>query len=336
MNLLSINVKEDDLLKVDRELLQILLIDRTKENNKIKEKNIIWATDNYKKYGSSYAFEKQIKIELITAFNKNIIKPRIEKSKEEQQKRSREKAEVFTPSWIVNNQNNLIDEAWFERKNVFNIEENNSWKTNLERIQFENDKKTWKDYVSLTRLEVSCGEAPYLTSRYDATTGEFIEVKKRVGLLDRKLRIVNENTENKEDWIKWATVSVQNVYGFDWQGDNVFIARENVLFTIIEHYFDKFNEKIDDENLVNFAKIISWNIWQMDGIKFVVPNSCVATKKTDEQFNLFDFGFEEDENIECEGCKKNNHLKHTGIYCKIKDWGKNKIIRFVDVVYKKI
>ena len=34
-------------------------------------------------------------------------------------------AEVFTPSWICNAQNNLIDNAWFERKDVFNKEISN-------------------------------------------------------------------------------------------------------------------------------------------------------------------------------------------------------------------
>ena len=42
-----------------------------------------------------------------------------------QQQRSREMAEVFTPSWICNKQNNLIDNAWFGRENVFNVEIDN-------------------------------------------------------------------------------------------------------------------------------------------------------------------------------------------------------------------
>ena len=56
----SIDIKENDLLKIDPELLAILLKDKTTGNN------IIWATDNYSKYGFSYSAEKEIKIELIT------------------------------------------------------------------------------------------------------------------------------------------------------------------------------------------------------------------------------------------------------------------------------
>ena len=54
------------------------------------------------------------------------------KDKDLQQIRVREMAEVFTPSWICNAQNNLIDNAWFKRENVFNT-----------KIVLENGTKTW-------------------------------------------------------------------------------------------------------------------------------------------------------------------------------------------------
>lgn len=47
-------------------------------------------------------------------------------------------------------------------------------------------------------------KAPYLTSRYDTTTAESIPLPHRIGILDRKLRIVSENTTTSEDWLKWA------------------------------------------------------------------------------------------------------------------------------------
>ena len=31
-------------------------------------------------------------------------------------------------------------------------------------------------------MEITCGEAPYLVSRYDAVTGEVINLKSRIGL----------------------------------------------------------------------------------------------------------------------------------------------------------
>lgn len=106
----NIDIKENDLLKIDRSLLEILLKDKT------TGKNIIWATDNYSKYGELYTSEKEIKIELITSRHGGVIKPRVEKSKEERLQRVRQKAEVFTPSWVCNLQNNLVDEVWFGRR----------------------------------------------------------------------------------------------------------------------------------------------------------------------------------------------------------------------------
>ena len=316
------DIKENDLLKIDRALLEILLQDKT------TGKNIIWATDNYVKHGAAYAADKPITIDLITSRNGSIIKPRMQKSKQEQQQRVRQKAEVFTPSWVCNMQNNLADEAWFGCKDVFNREKEKSWETVSGKINFpDKEGKTWQDYVSSARLEITCGEAPYLTSRYDAVTGEYIDVADRIGLLDRKLRVVSENTETREDWLKWATVAAQNIYGFEWQGDNLLIARENVLFTIAEHYQAKFSEKLGTQDLIGFAKIIAWNIWQMDGLKFVVPNSCCTETKTEE--TLFETLAV---SKECEGCKKGDYKKHNGIYCIIKDWGTHKNIRFVDKI----
>lgn len=318
----KIDIKENELLKIDKDLLSILLKDKT------TEKNLIWATDNYTKYGPRYNPKEPICIDLITSHNGSIIKPRVDKSKKDQQHRVRQKAEVFTPSWVCNKQNNLIDSEWFGKKNVFNQELNESWKTKRTKVVFsEKEGKRWFDYVELDRLEVSCGEAPYITSRYDTVSGNFIEVNNRIGILDRKLRVISENTNTKEDWITWAYRAVQSIYGYDWQGDNVLIARENILFDVSEFFEFKFKEKIETNHLIEFAKIIAWNIWQMDGVRFVVPDSC--NKKTIVEETLFG---KITHCTECEGCKKNNRLKHNGIYCKIMDWKIHKTTRFVDLL----
>ena len=162
------------------------------------------------------------------------LQPRVAKSEAEQSRRTRDKAEVFTPSWVCNEQNNLVDEAWFGRKDVFNFAQDKSWKTIADPIQFP-QKKTWKKYVDARRLEVCCGEAPYLVSRYDTVTGQIIPIKDRIGLLDRKLRIVNENAANDEEWTQWVIRAFQSCYGYDFSGDNVLLARENLLYTFIEY-----------------------------------------------------------------------------------------------------
>ena len=314
------DIKENNILNIDPIVLSILLIDRT------TNKNIIWATDNYKNKGIGYGEDQTIEINLITGKNGNIIKPRIEKNKKEQQVRAREKAEVFTPSWVCNVQNNLIDEAWFGYKDVFNKQINDGWETIYEKVKFP-PNRDWKEYIEDTRLEVSCGEAPYIVSRYDTVTGRVIPIKDRIGLLDRKLRIVTENTETKEEWLEWVEKAYKNVYGYDWQGDNVLIARENLLFTLVDYYRDRFKEDIDKATLIIFAEIISWNIWQMDGLKCVIPNSC--KNQTIEQLSLFGKVVK---GIKCPGCEKENNLKHNGKQCRIMDWKKNKKVKYVSLI----
>ena len=87
--------------------------------------------------------------------------------------------------------------------------------------------------MSANVLEISCGEAPYLTSRYDTVTGKTINVTHRIGLLDRKLRVINRYVDDYRTWIKWAKVALQSTYGFEWQGDNLLLARENILCIIL-------------------------------------------------------------------------------------------------------
>lgn len=332
MNLFQIDIYENEILKQSPELLSILLKDYTLSTENCQV-NIFWATNNYMDLGVGYQYYDYITIESITGKNGEVIKPRSIKSRELQKQRSREMAEVFTPSWVCNAQNNLVDEAWFGRKDVFNTEYTNEqnchrWKSSEGKIQFP-DGKTWKDYVRNTRLEITCGEAPYLVSRYDTTNGEAILINERVGILDRKLRVVAENTETSEEWLKWAQEAYKSTYGYEWQGDNLLIARENFLMTFIEYYQAKFNRTPQLKSLLYIAEIISWNLWQMDGLKCVVPNSC--GEKPSGQYSLFN----EPEMIQCEGCKSGNIHKHNGIYCLIKDWRKNEALTFVSLMKEK-
>lgn len=317
-----IDVKENYIYRLDIELLDILLKDRS------SGKNIIWATDNYASRGYGYQSYDYITVQSVTGYNGNVVKPRVEKSKKEQTERIKQKAEVFTPSWICNKQNNLVDNAWFGEDFVFNTEYEKTWTATKGKIRFPTPTgKTWQDYVSDTRLEITCGEAPYLSSRYDTVSGVYISVESRIGLLDRKLRVVSENTENEEEWLKWAIVAFQNIYGFDWQGDNVLLARENLLFTFADYYQAKFRTSTTVEMLREIAKILSWNIWQMDGLKFVIPDSCKELEEI--QLSMFD---DETKKEPCPGCTKNDPYSHTGIYCKIKDWKANKTVKFVSLL----
>jgi hypothetical protein len=308
-------------------ILDILLIDRTLSKPS-RIRNIIWGTDSYyrpiKPY-KDFAPKKQIKREQITGQNGKMIQPRAAKSREEQIARTKDKAEVFTPLKVVGEMNVAIN-----------------WSCG----HWPATKDNWIDYISEKRLEITCGEAPFIASRYDPTKSknEPEPVKKRVGFLDYKLKVVSEFTYNKADWLKYAEVALKSCYGYEWQGDNLLIARENILLTMDDFYKDfcktklrlKSKQNLNDEKLEHFAEIISWNIFQMDGLKYIIPMSCKKEIIKDEevdknQLPLLPAEKPQKIKIECEGCRTSNLHKHTGKYVKIMDWEKNKTIKFVDL-----
>ena len=117
----EVDILEDSIFRLSPDLLNTLLKDHTTSKEDI-QRNIFWATSDYEYLGEGYQYDSPILPCLITRDNGHVIMPRILKSRDTQTARSREMAEVFTPSWICNAQNNLIDEAWFGRKDVFNTE----------------------------------------------------------------------------------------------------------------------------------------------------------------------------------------------------------------------
>lgn len=279
-------------------LLDVLLLDRT------TRKHIFWATDSYADYGAGYQWHDAITAEAITGDHGNLIMPRALKSRDEQQRRSRQMAEVFTPAWIVAEMNDVIDEEWSGE-----AEPNTAVAADADR--------RWQDYVVATRLEITCGEAPFLTSRYDTVTGTPIPLNERVGILDRKLRSVNEHAA-ADDWNRWALLALGSVYGYEWQGDNLLLAREALLASFNDYHEARFGRKADKPLLRNAAEIISWNIWQMDGLKAVVPDSCHEERPNVE---LSLFGESTPEKVSpCPGCAQNNILLHNGVRPQLRRW----------------
>ena len=298
-----IDIREDYLLKKDY-LLELLLQDKTTGNN------ILWATDSYEQNGKKYAPLASITSDLVTGKNRKLIQPRAVKSKEEQLLRTRDKAEVFTPLSIVKLMNEACD---------------------TKRVT----KSNWQEYVSLLKLEITCGEAPFIVSRYDPVSDkqELLPLKKRVGFLDKKLSFVSKYCNTQDEWIKWAKIAFQSSYGYEWQGDSLLIARENLLYTFIDYYKDKFKKNPSLEHQKEIAEIIVWNIFQMDGLKYVIPLSC-KTETITIKGEVTLFGKEDDRIVEkpCAGCENKTAKNHNGIYAKTMDWRENKFIRFVDIV----
>ena len=247
-------------------VLPILLQDRT------MKRNIIWATGSYAALGEYYRDSGQITAIALQRMGKDSIQPRILKAQEEQQQRTRKHGEVQTPAWLCCRMNDYLDETWFERENVFNVQDGQTWVPVEGKIIFPKHRhSSWRQYIDSRRLEITCGEAPFIVSRYDAATGEAIPIERRIGLLDRKLRIVSENTDSEAEWVKWAIRAIGSVYGYEYQGDNLLIARINVLMTFVEYLQSMWHRGPTEKELTTVANIISWNFWQMDGLTGTVP-----------------------------------------------------------------
>jgi hypothetical protein len=162
-------------------------------------------------------------------------------------------------------------------------------------------------------------------------TSKIKDLDKRVGFLDRKLQIVGEYCATPKKWLFWAKQAFKASYGYEWQGDNILIARENLLYTLIDYYEEQFGHTPSLSVQYNFANIISWNIFQMDGLKYVIPLSGdpPAPFVDKSQLVLALSAVEPDKK------KSKAPATHIGKYAKIKDWDKNKVVRFVDLVSNK-
>ena len=288
-----------------RNVLKTLLQDKT------TGKNIIFATDNYLEYGCTDT--DQITENALLGFASIDLQPRVLKAQSEQSERTRKKAEVFTPTWICNFMNNHCDEVWFDKANVFNKQAGESWKPVNLKIPFKKPED-WQAYILSRRLEITCGEAPFLVTRYDATTGEPLPVPKRVGLLDRKLRVVNENAVDEAEWWEWTVKAYESTYGYEFQGDNLLIARINLLITFCDNLEHRWQRKPTEKEIKYIANVITWNIWQMDGLKEIVPVGIPC--ETEQQLSFF-----EEEKPEI------------SVQCKVFDWRGRKPILFS--VFKK-
>ena len=242
-------------------------------------KNIFWATHDYEALGSEYDYHSEILPRLITGERGMVIRPRVLKSKEQQTGRVKDMAEVFTPSWVV--------------------------KMMVDNVDFD---------VNTICLELTCGEAPFLVSRYDAATGEPIAINERMGILDRKLRMVNGRQLNDKEWLQQVRQAFKSTYGYEWQGDSLLLARENMLYTFIDYYKVRYGSTPEISLLQDFAEIISWNLWQMDGLSYRIPQ-----EKTKEQPKI-ELSFFDEAPAEA-----------PAPLCIIMDWQKRKSIKVNDI-----
>lgn len=277
---MTIDISEESLAKESADLLKILLKDRT------TKKNIVWATHSYELLGKGFAPSNRITPSRVTGAYANLIQPRSEKSKYEQKDRTKIRAEVFTPTWLVEKQNGYVE-------------------AELEALDL-------KDYIQVRWLEITCGEAPYMVTRYDTVTGEEIPLSERVGFVDRKLQRISREVSNEATFYELVKKAYRASYGYEYQGDSLLLARENLLATFEDYYLAKIGNQPTLEQKKEIATIISYNVFQMDGLEKNSPYS--ASQGQSQQLSLFT---DELEIQEAEESKT-----------QIKDWKKNKMIGF--------
>ncbi len=265
---------QDEILRLHAKgLLAPLLADKT------TKRNIIWATDAYRALGFPYERTQEILPALITGEHSDVIKTRARKEMEQQSERTRRHAEVFTPLAVCRQMISDADAAYFGGVDPFMTDGVPS-----ARVSFQRRKK-WQHYVDARRLEITCGEAPYLVHRYDVATMEGVPLAERQGILDRKLRIVCENTVDETEWMRWTLRAYQATYGYEFQGDNLLIARVNLLMTFEEYLRARWRRKPTAQEYRAIIRTIAWNLWQMDGIRGTIP---YAEESEPMELMLFD------------------------------------------------
>lgn len=285
MQLLTVDISEEGIANDSGTLLTILLKDRT------TNKNIVWASPSYEGMGRDFCADQPIKKNLIIGPYDSVIQPRIEKNKRSQAIRTRKRGEVFTPPWLIDKQVSIV------------IDE-------LGDISFET-------FINLRWLELACGEAPYIATRYDSITGEIIPVEKRVGFLDRKLQRIAKKTTTEQEFIKWSKLAYESSYGYELQGDSLLLARENLLLSFYEHFEHKFGKIPTMKVVKQIATIISYNIFQMNGLTKQTPYSDYSMGNI--QLNLFE--------------EIDKQEKQGDVFTLIKDW-RNKVLVSMDSISK--
>ncbi len=234
-------------------LLDALLEDKTSGGK------IVWATDAYSALGPGYGRRDEITAGLLLRDSFRLMS-RAEKARSERSERTKSRAEVFTPFWVVKKMLDHMDAEWFGREGIFGAE----------RLSFP-PGVTWREYVDSRRMEIACGEAPYLTARYDVSSGAQIPPAERAGIADRKLRAVSENASSAEEWLFWALRAFKASYGYEFQGDNLLLARLNLLLTFEDAARAKLGREPSEKEYRALLNIIAWNVWQMDGLTDMLP-----------------------------------------------------------------
>lgn len=254
-------------------LLRTLLSDFT------TRKPIRWASEGVSDLGAGFGrWDTLTPARVRKALKRGFLRPRAAKRAEERLARVRVYGEVFTPAGVCKRMTDVADESWLLRATASEETPPSDLFLCLPvaptPLRFCAGR-AWQDYVRRRCLEIACGEAPFLTARYDVATGETLPWALRYGLLDRKLRAL-PICLNRQAWHLWARRAYAATYGYEYQGDNLFLARCNLLLTFEEAHRMRWREGPSREALQAIAETIARNLWQMDGLTGATPGETPA------------------------------------------------------------
>lgn len=231
-----------------------LLIDRTMTATSGSRRGLVFGTGRYAGFDSGYATADALTQAKVTGEASAVLALRPDP----------------IPAWAVNAAMNRLDRAFFGR-DAFDAEsaDHRDWTPTGRVIRHRGEGFDWKDYVTRKVLDASCGAAEMLATAWD--TGASVPVGRRVGALDRKLRLVCERSHSRREWEAWVRRAYRSTYAYDADGILVLTARTNLVADYVDHYRLKWESDPPAKSLSSIAAIVSWNVWQMDGATCRVP-----------------------------------------------------------------
>lgn len=182
------------------------------------------------------------------------LRRRCDKSKTEQRARTKRRAEVFTPTSVV----------------AYMVEQAESAKLGV--TVEELDTVPWRDRIQLRSADMCCGEGAFMTTLYDPITGEDIPEPERVGVLDRKLRLVVENAPMSMA-TRYLLTALRTSYACELVGDNVILARMNVLLAWREAYCRVMGTSPSVAEMTEACEVICGTVMQVDVLTGMIPAS---------------------------------------------------------------
>ena len=198
---------------------------------------------------------------------------------------------------------NSLDAAWFGHEPAFNTESASGWQTLSEPVAFD-DPFHWKKYVIRPVFLFQAGRGQALVFRPFALGAQPMPYEKRMGILDRRLRIISENTREESEWLRWAESALQSLYGTDSSPLSIFQARLSAIMAVREAYAQRFGAQLPVREEKYMVTTLCWNLFQMDpvtGCSFPVEE-----KPAPVQLSLFETPAAQSSEQDRDGLPKEN------------------------------